>query len=84
MEFSYHNITLHIDNEIIKKRKERFEDTDQDIIEFVEPYLDCEYGDHIREHIERVGLEKIERNINNYLMTDIELTDPVESDPALA
>ncbi len=77
MKMTYYGEEFNIDDEIVKRRAERFGDTEQDIIEFLTPMMDCWYGKNIDFYIQKKGLETIESELNDCLMTDLDFTDPI-------
>ncbi len=76
MTFTYLGIDFVLDDKIVKKREERFGDTESDIIEYLTPMMDCWYGKHIDFHVQKKGLKNIENELNECLMTDLDFTDP--------
>ena len=79
MKMTYYGEEFNIDDEIVQRRAQRFEDTEQDLIEFVEPYLDSKYGKNIEFYVGRLGRESIEKEINLFLTTDLDLTEPAQN-----
>ncbi len=77
MKFNYLGVEFNLDDEIVRRRAERFGDTEKDIEEYLRPMMDCWYGKHISFYVQKRGIDVIESELNDCLMTDLDLTDPV-------
>ena len=71
MELIYKNTVLSINSNLIEERRRVLSDTEEDIEELVLSFLAARYGDNFKFYVQRVGIEGIIEEVEEYLKEDL-------------
>ncbi len=77
MIMNYYGQQFNIDDVLVNKRKKLFEETEENIMEILKPYMDDKYGKYIDFYVGQHGKESITEELNDLLRVEIELYERV-------